>query len=249
MGQNSHDVISIEACDDESGVLQLTNGARLAVEEAVSMIAPAHYRWGYLFQSRILQHQAVARMIGPVVGTVRVVTFLAGADVRLIGALWKIPRRPMIADNLWRGGMLAAVDVATGEVGRMRGGTGPAAEELRRHPDTGAEIAGTVLPHWPQLIRLTCQAAGLLSGLPLVGWDIAIGTHGPVFIEANTIPSLDLLQYASGTPALPPDLRAEILAEVARLQRQGRADRSERKKRLNAHIRSRLGQSLGFFRR
>ena len=243
-GQNSQDVISLDGYDAGDDRLRLADGTRLPVDDVVAGIAPAHYRWGYLFQSRIRQHPAISAAIGAVVGSVRVVTFLAGAEARVIGAMWKIPRAGLIADNLWRGALLADVDTDNGRVGILHEGTGPGAGRRATHPDTGHKVAGMVLPHWQEVRTLTCDAAGLLSGLPLVGWDVAIGAQGPVFIEANTIPSLDLLQYGAARPALTPDLRAEIEAEAERLRRQGQADRRERKKTLNARIRTRLAKSL-----
>jgi len=178
-----------------------------------------------------------------------VISLLVGAGARVIGAAWKIPRQGMIADNLWRGGLLASVNVKTGEVGRAREGIGPAAGWHATHPDTRKPIAGFALPYWPEAIQLVRQAAEMLSGLPLVGWDIAIGRDGPVFIEANTSPSLDLLQYASQSPALPPALRAEMLAEAGRLRGQMKTDRGARKQQLRGKIRARLAQSMGIGKR
>ena len=154
----------------------------------------------------------------------------------------------MMADNLWRGGLLAHVDCESGTVGRVRRGLGPAAGWVETHPDTGVRLTGMTLPHWPRLVEQVIRAAGLLSGLPLVGWDVAVGPDGPVFIEANTSPSLELLQYASGAPALPPALRREFLDEAARLRRQARDDLADRNRRLRDRIRGRLAQSLGFGR-
>ncbi len=247
-GQNSTDILSLDGYDAQSDRLRLVTGQSVALSEALDMIAPKHYRWGYLFQTRIRQHPALEAAIGRTVGCVRIVTFLAGAEARVIGAVWKIPRAHMPADNLWRGGLLAEIDPDSGRIGRLRDGLGPAAGWLERHPDTGAPLTGITLPHWPRLTRRVTQAAGLLSGLPLVGWDVALGPEGPVFIEANTSPSLDLLQYPARRPVLVPELRQAMLAEAHRLRGLANADRAERKRRLKTRIRTRLTGALGFGR-
>ena len=247
-GQNSEDVLSITRYDPEADRLHMSMGGCAPVDEIVARLAPAYYQRGYLFQSRIRQHPRLCARIGEAVGTVRVITFLAANRPRIIGAFWKIPRRDMLADNLWRGGLMAAVDMETGQVGPARAGLGPVARWHEAHPDTGAPLSGLTLPDWEALCALVRDAATLLTGLPLVGWDIALGEHGPIIIEANTVPSLDLLQYGTQAPALPPELRAEMLAEVARLKRQNQANRKARKANLRAKIRGRLARAFGIGR-
>ncbi len=248
-GQNSDDVISIERYDPQADILHMTTGKTALVDEIAGQIAPAYFRRGFLFQSRIRQHESICDTIGEAVGTVRIITFLTAAQPRIIGAFWKIPRHGMLADNLWRGGLLAAVDTKTGQVGRAREGTGPMARWHQAHPDTGAALANTTLPDWDDLRELVSDAAALLGGLPLVGWDVALTKTGPIIVEANTVPSLDLLQYGTGAPALPPALRAEMLAEVARLKRQSKTDRAARKANLRAKVRGRLARAFGIGQR
>jgi len=248
-GQNSDDVISIDAADPATRRLRLATGESIDLHAAVALIAPKYFRWGYLFQSRIPQHATLSDAIGPTIGSFRVITVLSEATPRVIGAIWKIPVRGMVADNLWRGAMIAEVNHETGQIGHVRTGIGPASGRCPTHPDTHQMIEGLAVPHWPDLIACVTTASGLLSGLPLVGWDVAISGAGPVIIEANTSPSLDLLQYASRTPALAPALRDEMLAEHARLQRQQKKSHKQSRQRLNAKIRARLGRALGLGRK
>ncbi len=243
-GQNSDDVISIDGIDPASRRLRLVTGEELDMQAALSRIAPRHFRWGYLFQSRIFQHPTLSKLIGPTLGSFRVITFLHEAQSRVIAAFWKIPRQGMVADNLWRGAMIGAVNIATGEVGPVRTGLGPAADWCQTHPDTGGRFEGVQVPHWSALVDCVTRASGLLSGLPLVGWDVAISQDGPVIIEANTSPSLDLVQYATQRPALEPALRQEMLAECARLERQHKKTRKEARQRLSAKVRARLHGAL-----
>ena len=83
------------------------------------------------------------------------------------------------------------------------------------------------------------QASGLFYGLPLIGWDVAICPEGPVIVEANTNPLLELPQYLDGTGAL----AGPGGDELRKLLR--RSDRARRKGRLARRrwdlVRGRLG--------
>lgn len=80
--------------------------------------------------------------------------------------------------------MLAAVDLVTGQIGRVVRGTGATIRIGDPHPDTGHPIAGTVLPDWPALRHLVERAAGVLPGIGQ-SWDVPLTEHGPVLLEVN----------------------------------------------------------------
>jgi hypothetical protein len=69
-----------------------------------------------------------------------------------------------------------------------------------RHPDTGAVIEGRVLPFWQDTVDLGCRAHAVFAPRVVVGWDIAITQRGPVLIEGNGSPDVDLLQRAYWGP-------------------------------------------------
>jgi len=45
-GQNSTDVVSIDSCDGQDGLLHLPTGDAVEVAQVLAMIAPRHARWG-----------------------------------------------------------------------------------------------------------------------------------------------------------------------------------------------------------
>jgi hypothetical protein len=65
---------------------------------------------------------------------------------------------------------------------------------LDAHPDTGAAITGRVLPLWDEVLALAAQAHRAFADRTVIGWDIAITADGPVLIEGNSGPDVDLLQ-------------------------------------------------------
>ena len=104
-------------------------------------------------------------------------------------------------DNFHQGGAVCRVDVATGEVG-------PAWDNWTRrpcvlhhqHPVTGATIAGTRLPCWPETVAMVAKAAGLFPDRIMIGFDVAITDRGPVIIEGNVQQGSDMVQRTHDLP-------------------------------------------------
>lgn len=74
---------------------------------------------------------------------------------------------------------------ATGasHVGRVGGSYGVAYES---HPDSGARVAGRVIPDFAAIRDLTVRAhAALAPNVPLIGWDVALTPDGPCLLEMN----------------------------------------------------------------
>ena len=69
-----------------------------------------------------------------------------------------------------------------------------------RHPDTDAQITGRVLPLWAETQALAARAHAAFADRLLIGWDIAITRDGPVLIEGNSGPDLDIIQRVYGEP-------------------------------------------------
>jgi hypothetical protein len=98
-------------------------------------------------------------------------------------------------DNFDRQGVVAGVEPTTGV---LSAGTLPTPRGARRqqvrHPETGATIAGTVVPAWhdalESVVRLATRLAVDLPGADLVGWDVIVTERGPVVLEANGSPGV-----------------------------------------------------------
>jgi hypothetical protein len=175
------------------------------------------YGEGFLFQDRIQQHPDLVKICGEAVGTVRLVTIREGVEMRPFYALWKIPSTTAVADNFWRkGNMVALLDVDTGEIVRVREGTGASAEDVTTHGETGVPLLGLKLPFWDEVRAIAVLAAKIVPTMRILGWDIAISPTGPIIVEGNTNPSHPMYQVASGRGLLSPEtvaLRDRIVEE------------------------------------
>lgn len=147
----------------------------------------------------IHQHAYAARVHARSTNTIRVLTMIdvengtpfIAAAVHRFGTSASFP-----VDNWSKGGISAAVDLATGTLGP--GVTFPMRYPRRIHachPESGVQIVGTVIPHWPSICAGVLGIAGRLPpDTPYVGWDVIVTRDGFVVLEGNRYSDVNLLQ-------------------------------------------------------
>ena len=119
--------------------------------------------------------------------------FVARATQK-IGTATSVP-----ADNFARGALAAAVDIETGRLSAAH-----VKQDIRRllqrHPETGAQIEGAVLPDWPEMLEDVVRIASGFPGDCFVGWDVFRDRDGrTVIIEANGgTTGVQILQMEAG---------------------------------------------------
>lgn len=67
--------------------------------------------------------------------------------------------------------------------------------ECKTHPVTGTPFKGLQLPYWDETIAMMKKVVPQAWYISNIGWDVAITDHGPVLVEANTIPGFNTAQY------------------------------------------------------
>ncbi|HLP02509.1 MAG TPA: sugar-transfer associated ATP-grasp domain-containing protein, partial [Opitutaceae bacterium] len=88
-----------------------------------------------------------------------------------------------VVDNGGAGGILAAIDPATGILstdGRDEDGV-----YYPRHPDTGIVYRGFQIPRWAEVAELAGRLCRIVPGERYTGWDFALTPDGWVLVEAN----------------------------------------------------------------
>lgn len=71
------------------------------------------------------------------------------------------------------------------------------------HPGTDIKMTGRVIPFWSEVIRLCINAAFKLKECKFIGWDVAITEKGPLLIEGNHTPDLDMVEFVGSHGYLP----------------------------------------------
>ena len=190
---------------------------RFDLEEYLSRVWPAagksrHGIGGILIDRQLEQAAFWRRLFADSPNTLHLLTlwtpgapapFIARA-VQRIGTVDTVP-----TDNWSGGGISAPVDLATGTLGegRMHPLKAPPerrAQRFTQHPDSGAAIAGAVLPGWERVREVVLRAAASVPFNRMAGWDVLVDATGePVILEANGNSDVNLLQVHGGLLAEP----------------------------------------------
>jgi len=213
-GVQSLGSLALASCDAKAGTVTAVNGDVLPVEAVAEAIA-THFADGFMFQPMHGSPPDLARVIGPRLSTVRVVTVQSDDGPLVLKAVWKIAAGGNVADNYWRSGnILAALDAENGAIVSASSGVGLSFAEVIRHPDTGADLVGLKVPAWDAVRGRALEGARALSHFAILGWDIGIAEHGPVVVEANEAPDLTLIQVAERTGA-----HTQVIQDLLRRQK------------------------------
>ena len=156
----------------------------------------------YVLQRRLQPHPAMHLFTTEAVPTVRSVTGIeADGRVRLLRASVRLPMAGSVVDNVTAGGMVAAIDLGSGQ---LEGGVVWRADRLVQyadvHPSSGAVVPGFQLPGWSAVTQLAELAHQAATTLPLVGWDIALTSEGPLLLEANFAFATDIVTVPQRRP-------------------------------------------------
>ena len=214
-GAGSFGSVSIRRIEGE--VAHLANGATIPLASLCDQIAGCT-EFGYVFQDAVIQHPQVAEICGSAgVSTIRAVTVNDNDRPRMLYALWKLPAAGAMSDNFWqKGSLIALIDHATGQVQKVRYGTGPDTQWVQDHPVTGARLAGITLPGWDKVVTLAESLHAVMPDNGILGWDIALTPEGARLIECNENTGHGLYQLASGRGVLNADFAPTFAAVEAR---------------------------------
>jgi len=124
--------------------------------------------------------------------TIRAVTKVVDGKSELIFAVARIGSGESIVDNFHRGGVGVKVNI---EKGCLEGLTiNKANEENDRTTKTNVVVDGFKIPYWEEIVKMVNEAAMVNEKVNIVGWDVAITEDGPLLIERNRGPGMDIIQ-------------------------------------------------------
>jgi hypothetical protein len=166
-------------------------GERALVDQLCSRRRPL------IIQKRVRPHPALLELTSGAVPTVRALTCLdEHGRPELLAAVFRMSiGANRTVDNIHAGGLACSVSLDDGVLGLASNlGADARLGWCPDHPTTGGHIEGTALPHWQEVRLLAVEAHSAFADRILIGWDIAIAEDGPIIIEGNRGPDMDLMQ-------------------------------------------------------
>jgi len=137
-----------------------------------------------IIEERVEQHDELTQLSPFGLTDVRVISYL---DEPVL-AMLRVPTRDSDGKaNLHQGALGVGIDIQTGQaIHAIHEG-----EPLTQHPDTSVELQGWELPYWEEILRVSRQAA---TNVPLkyLGVDLAVSTDGPLILEINVRPGIEI---------------------------------------------------------
>lgn len=152
---------------------------------------------GYLVSEYVQQHPTIAALYPATTNTIRIVTMRDDDGVFIAATILRIGcERSRPTDNWSRGGMTTTIDLTSGRLGRA---ASYSADESHLawhvcHPESGARIEGTMIPHWQEVTDAILDVARSLPFLPYIGWDVVVTEDGFRILEGNKYPDVHILQ-------------------------------------------------------
>lgn len=178
---------------------------------------------GFLFQETVIQHDVLNKLNPFSLNTIRFDTFIdKEGNVELISGYIRMSINKHYVDNICSGGCMVGIDMRTGRL-KKEGYSSLSdygVKILESHPITGTVFENLEIPFFERAKSLTLEAARLVPGLRIVGWDVAIGESGPVLIEGNSDYGITGNDLSEGGYRTNPVFK-KVLAEVKDLNTSG----------------------------
>jgi len=124
------------------------------------------------------------------------VTFRGVPDIRIVVykgvpamAMTRLPTQKSDGKaNLHRGAIGVGIDMGSGTTTSGVNGT----SLIDRHPDTGGKVSGISVPYWEEMLLIAAKAVDMTS-LGYLGVDLIIDREkGPLLLELNARPGLQI---------------------------------------------------------
>ena len=144
----------------------------------------------------VKQHPELNKLCSKSVNTMRIMTFNDNGNPRIIWMGLRVGNGINSIDNFHAQGMVVNVDMETGKL--VGNAFDKNLDEYTEHPLTHVKFDGFQIPYFEEAKQMVLKASLESDKILVVGWDVAISENGPVIIEGNRRPGLDIVQVLSG---------------------------------------------------
>lgn len=146
------------------------------------------------------QHEGINMIFSKSINTIRLVTVFDKRSQTVIpfSAVLRVGSGTNNVDNWAAGGLAIGIEMETGKLRKYGFYKPKLGTMVDRHPDTGFSFEGYKLPYWEDALKLALSFHEKLKDVHSIGWDIAITSNGPFFIEGNDNWEITLMQACNG---------------------------------------------------
>lgn len=151
-----------------------------------------------ILEELLTQHPELDEYNDTSINTLRVVSVLRpNGDVAILTGDLRLGRKGKTSDNFHNNGIASLIDIETGIV--YTSGIDKTNRRYLFHPDSGKQIIGFKIPSWDKVKETVTRAAKIVPDVHYVGWDIAVGKNGEIYIvEGNCCADPDVTQMPDG---------------------------------------------------
>lgn len=141
----------------------------------------------YIFVQNIYSHRYSSSINPESTNTIRVVTAInhnmsIGNQIEVLLAFHRFGTKvTKPVDNLSSGGLFAAIDEDSGELSYAKTLLN-ISKEYDKHPDTGAQIKGVIVPNWEYLISTLKKWHSYFPYYDFFAWDVVMDPKGKIFV-------------------------------------------------------------------
>lgn len=184
---NKHNrfIVKPAASSCGKGVKIYNTSDYVSVDELIKELVNGYcvgWNGGFIAEEVIAQDEQMASLHPNSVNTCRLTTIRYDNKVDVIHPFMRIGRGGKIVDNGGAGGLLAVINLKTGELFACMDEN---ATIYEKHPDSGLDIIGFQIPHWEEALNLAKELAMVVKDNRYTGWDLALTRDGWVMVEGN----------------------------------------------------------------
>ncbi len=142
---------------------------------------------GYLFQEIVKQHPRMSELYSKSINSMRLVTVrsLKDGKLHIMPSILRIGAHGSFVDNTSQGGLAIGFNLQTGQLNKYGFHKPQFGLRTEIHPDSGMRLSDFHIPMLKEAEDMALRFHSMLKDIHSVGWDIAIGENGPIFIEGN----------------------------------------------------------------
>lgn len=138
-------------------------------------------------QTKIYQHEEMARLYPLSINTLRIVTVrnLKTGDIDVWPSMLRMGANGNHIDNASKGGIVVNINPKDGSLSKEGFRYAKFGGRYKDHPETHVEFETFKIPFFEEVKRQAIYFHSMLRDIHSIGWDIAITDKGPAFIEGN----------------------------------------------------------------